>query len=68
MFKELNKISLSTAILAVLTILISYLATLMGDSIKSVQLGQIAIILLVLFFYSLLKDKISELEKNAPAE
>lgn len=53
----------------VLTIVLGYAATLMGDPIAQVEVMMMAVVFLVLFFYSLLKDRISRLESgiNAPA-
>lgn len=67
-FKEVNKISVLTAVLSVLTIVTGFIATQMEDPITRVEVMIMAVVFLVLFFHSLSRDKISQLEggKNVP--
>jgi hypothetical protein len=67
LFRELNKISISTAVFAVMTLLVGYLATTMDDMFSKIELQLIAVVFLILFFYSLLKDKITEVKSGGNA-
>jgi hypothetical protein len=57
-FKRVSRISISTAVFAVMTLLVGYLSTLTDDLFVKIEIQLIALIFLVLFFYSLLKDQL----------
>jgi hypothetical protein len=61
--KEVMKISTITIIFGLLSVVIGWLS-IIADPALIVQLREIAIVLLVLFFYSLTMDKIEEIEEK----
>jgi hypothetical protein len=65
-FRETNKLSVTTAVLAVLTIVLAYLGAIIQDPVSSFEFSMLAVFSVILFFFSLKRDK-SESGKNAPA-
>ncbi len=65
-FRETNKLSVTTAVLAVLTIVLAYLGAIIQDPVSSFEFSMLAIFSVILFFFSLKRDK-AESGKNAPA-
>lgn len=63
-FKEVMKISAITMLFGLLSLTIGWLSAMAFDPILRLELGEIAIVLLVLFFYSLTADKIDEIEEK----
>ena len=61
--KEVMKISTITIIFGLLSVVIGWFS-IIADPVLMVQLREIAMVLLVLFFYSLLMDKIDEIEEQ----
>ena len=61
--KGTMKISAITILFGLLALSLGWLSVV-ADSISMLQLRQIAIVLLVLFFHSLAMDKIEEVEKK----
>ena len=63
-FKEVMKISAITILFGLLSLVIGWISVIIFDPVLMVQLREIAIVLLVLFFYSLTMDKIEEMEQK----
>lgn len=63
-FEGVKKISISTIIFGVLTLLIGWSVTQVSDYILRLEIGVIALVFLVLFFYSLVMDRISQMEEK----
>ncbi len=64
MFKELAKLSIPTIIFMLLSILLSFAAIFMENSIQRLELMIIALLFFVLFVYSILLDKIKEIKNK----
>jgi len=62
-FKEVMKISAITMLFGLLALAIGWFS-IVADPVLMFQLREIAIVLLVLFFYSLTMDKIEEIEEK----
>jgi hypothetical protein len=62
--KEVMKISAITILFGLLSLVIGWLSVIIIDPVLMVQLREIAIVLLVLFFYSLTMDKFDEMEQK----
>lgn len=62
-FESLKKMSKATVIFASIVLILAALITRVHDIILQMELSIIALVFLNLFFYSLVMDKISELEK-----
>lgn len=62
-FKGIMRISAITILFGLLALSLGWLS-IVADLVSMLQLRQIAIVLLVLFFYSLTMDKIEELEEK----
>jgi hypothetical protein len=58
------KISAITILFGLLSLVIGWLSVIIIDPVLMVQLREIAIVLLVLFFYSLTMDKFDEMEQK----
>ena len=63
-FKEVMKISAITILFGLLSLVIGWISVIIFDPVLMVQLREIAIVLLVLFFYSLTMGKIEEMEQK----
>jgi putative Mn2+ efflux pump MntP len=63
-FKEVMKISAITILFGLLSLVIGWFSVIIIDSFLMIQLREIAIVLLVLFFYSLTMDKVDEIEQK----
>ena len=63
-FETVKKVSISTIIFGVLTLLIGWSVTQIYDVILRLEIGVIALVFLVLFFYSLVLDRISQMEEK----
>jgi len=63
-FKEVMKISAITMLFGLLALAIGWFSIIILDPVLMFQLREIAIVLLVLFFYSLTMDKIEEIEEK----
>jgi len=63
-FEAVKKISISTIIFGVLTLLIGWSVTQVSDYILRLEIGVIALVFLALFFYSLVMDRISQMEEK----
>ena len=63
-FKEIMKISAITILFGLIALVIGWISVVVIDPILMFQLREIAIVLLVLFFYSLTMDKIEEMEEK----
>jgi len=63
-FKEVMKISAITILFGLLALTIGWLSVIILDPILMLEMREIAIVLLVLFFYSLNMDKIEEIEEK----
>ena len=63
-FKEVMKISAITMLFGLLALAIGWFSVIILDPVLMFQLREIAIVLLVLFFYSLNMDKIEEIEEK----
>lgn len=63
-FEGVKKISISTIIFGILTLLIGWSVTQVSDYILRLEIGVIALVFLVLFFYSLVMDRISQMEEK----
>lgn len=63
-FEGVKKISISTIIFGILTLLIGWSVTQIYDVILRLEIGVIALVFLVLFFYSLVMDRISQMEEK----
>lgn len=63
-FEAVKKISISTIIFGILTLLIGWSVTQIYDVILRLEIGVIALVFLVLFFYSLVMDRISQMEEK----
>jgi hypothetical protein len=64
-FRETNKLSVTTAVLAVMTIVLAYLGAIIQDPITSFEFSMLAIFSVILFFFSLKRDK-ARSGSNAP--
>jgi uncharacterized membrane protein len=62
-FKTVSKISIPTIIFGVLVLVLGWLTTATGNPIIQLQLGEVALVFLSLFFYSLYSDKMAEMEE-----
>jgi hypothetical protein len=62
--KEVMKISAITILFGLLSLVIGWLSVIIIDPVLMVQLRELAIVLLVLFFYSLTMDKFDEMEQK----
>jgi len=63
-FEAVKKISISTIMFGILTRLIGWSVTQIYDVILRLEISFIALFFLVLFFYSLLLDRISQIEER----
>ena len=63
-FETIRKISIVTIIFGVMTLLLSWSITQVSDYILRLEIGEAALVFLILFFYSLLMDKIAEIEEK----
>lgn len=63
-FESVKKISISTIIFGILTLLIGWSVTQIYDPILRLEIGVTALVFLVLFFYSLVMDRISHIEER----
>jgi len=63
-FKEVMKISAITMLFGLLALVIGWFSVVLTEPVFMLQFRQIAIVLLVLFFYSLTMDKIEEIEEK----
>jgi hypothetical protein len=63
-FKEIMKISSITILFGFLSLVIGWISVVAINPIEMLQLREIAIVLLILFFYSLVMDKIEEIEEK----
>ena len=63
-FKEVMKISVITILFGLLALVIGWISVVVIDPVLMFQLREIAIVFLVLFFYSLIMDKIEEIEEK----
>ena len=63
-FKEVIKISAITILFGLLALAIGWLSVIILDPVLMLGVREIAIVLLVLFFYSLTMDKIEEIEEE----
>ena len=61
--KEVMKISTMTILFGLLSVVIGWFS-IVAEPVLMIQLREIAIVFLVLFFYSLLMDKIDEIEEQ----
>jgi hypothetical protein len=64
-FRETNKLSVTTAVLAVMTIVLAYLGAIIQDPVNSFEFSMLAIFSVILFFFSLNRDK-ARSGSNAP--
>jgi uncharacterized membrane protein YfcA len=64
-FEKTSKLSVPAMIFGTLTIIFGWLITGSQDPIVQLKLGEIALVFLSLFFYSLLAEKKRELEATA---
>ena len=63
-FKEVIKISAITILFGLLSLVIGWISVIIIDPVLMFQLREIAIVLLILFFYSLTMDKIEDIEQK----
>ena len=63
-FKAANKLGIPTIIFGVLVLILGWLITATGNPLVQLQLGEVALVFLSLFFYSLLSDKIAAIEEG----
>jgi len=63
-FKEVMKISTITILFGLLALAIGWFSVIILDPILMLEMREISIVLLVLFFYSLTSDKIDEIEEK----
>ena len=63
-FEGVKKISISTIIFGILTLLIGWSVTQIHDPILRLEIGVIALVFLVLFFYALVMDRVAEVEER----
>jgi hypothetical protein len=63
-FKEVMKISAITILFGLLAMVIGWISIVVIDPVLMFRLREIAIVFLVLFFYSLTMDKIEEMEEK----
>ena len=64
LFKEVMKISAITILFGLLSLVIGWISVIIADPVLMFHLREIAIVLLVLFFYSLTMDKIEDIEQK----
>ena len=62
--KKVMKISAITILFGLLALVIGWFSIVVIDPVLMLQLREIAIVLLVLFFYSLIMDKFDEMEQK----
>lgn len=62
-FKTASKISIPTIIFGVLVLILAWLITATSNPILQLQLGEVAHVFLALFFYSLVSNKVTEIEE-----
>ncbi len=65
-FREANKMSVTTAVLAVLTILLAYFGAVVQDPVTSFESSMLAIISAILFFLMLRRDKMRSGQNARP--
>lgn len=63
-FKALNKMSTATVVFGSIVLFLAALMTEIHCLLIQIELGMTALVFLNLFFYSLIMDKISEIEKR----
>ncbi len=63
-FRTASKISVPTAVFGVFTLILGWMTGEITDQIAQLQLGEIALVFLALFFFSLLSDRIQEIEEK----
>ena len=63
-FKTVSKMSIPTIFYGAFALALSWLIYMVGNPFLRLQLGEAALVFLSLFFYSLISDKISEIEEN----
>ena len=63
-FKDVMKISAITILFGLLSLVIGWISVVIIEPVLMFQLREIAVILLVLFFYSLTMDKIEDIEQK----
>jgi len=68
LFEKTSKLNVPTMVFGTLTLIFGWLVTSTQDPIAQLQLGEIALTFLSLFFYALAKDEIAEREETKPRE
>lgn len=63
-FHSTQKLSLETSIFGVMVLIIAALLTMVHNFFIRMELSFVALVFLNLFFYSLLQDKLRELERK----
>jgi len=63
-FKTVSKVSIPAIIFGVLVMLLGWLMTTTSNSLVQLQLGEAALVFLSLFFYSLIMNKMEEIEEK----
>ena len=66
-FKTVNKLSIPSVIFGVLVLILGWLVTATSNPLIQLQLGEAALVFLSLFFYSLVSDKITQIEEGMRA-
>lgn len=64
LFRKTSKVSISTIIFGFLTMVLGWILTEVSNQITQIQIGEIALVFLSLFFFSLISDKVRELEEK----
>ena len=63
-FHSTQKLSLEASVFGVMVLIIAALLTMVHDFFIRMELSFVALVFLNLFFYSLLQDKLRELERK----
>lgn len=62
LFKKTSEISVSSIVFGFLTLISGWMITEISNQITQIQIGEIALVFLSLFFFSLVSYRIQELE------
>ena len=61
--EKMNKISVSSIIFGVIVLLLAWIITEVSNPLMQLQIGEFALVFLSMFFFSLVNDRLEEMEK-----
>ena len=63
-FQTVNRLSIPSMVFGAATLVLAWLIMATSEPILQLQIGEVAVVTLSLFFYSLASDRISMVEEN----